>query len=142
MGMYGAPRLELDCSVAGPSLTKQSFAGDTDINKIIAKFEKTGMIEHVNRRQPFYGDVSEYRGYQESLEMVREAQELFNNMSANIRERFENDPVKMIEFLDNPANLQEAIDLGMVLPDPRRGQGSPENVPQGGQSGQVEGTKA
>ena len=35
-------------------------------------------------------------------------------MSADIRERFKNDPAEMISFLEDENNLPEAIKLGMV----------------------------
>ena len=75
MGMYGKPITTLDCSKDEfgnqiGSMTKQSFADEVDINKVVARYEKTGMLDHVNRRQPFYGDVSEIRSYQESLNVV------------------------------------------------------------------------
>lgn len=100
------------------SRTKQSFKDSTDINKIIARFGRTGMLTHVNSRQPFYGDVSNIDSYQGCLEVVRQAQELFAGMSAQVRERFGNDPAQMISFLENPANLDEAVRLGMAVKRP------------------------
>lgn len=101
--------------ICGPGRTKQSFKDEVDINKIIKKHARTGMITHVNKKQPFYGDVSSIGSYQESLEIVRNAEELFGNMSAEIRNRFNNEPQEMIDFLANPANKEEAIKLGMIL---------------------------
>lgn len=125
MSMYGKPRFEnLAC---GASMTKQSFADEVDINKILARFDKTGMISHLNQGQPFYGDVSEIADYQTALNVVHQAETLFGQMSAEIRERFGNDPALMIKFLDDPQNLQEAIDLGMVVKRPE--------VASGGDSG-------
>lgn len=112
MGMLGI-RMTID---TGPGLTKQSFADEVDINKIIARFDKTGMISHLNDREPFYGDVSEFRDYQDSLNMVMRADELFMGMSADVRSRFSNDPVQMISFLDDPKNYDEAVKLGMITP--------------------------
>lgn len=100
----------------GPGLTKQAFADETNINKIVAGFEKTGMINHLSKAEPFYGDVSGLVDYQESLNVVMRAEELFNSMSADIRSRFQNDPAEMIEFLNDPANQDEAIKLGMLVP--------------------------
>ena len=117
MGMLGVSTT-VDCAAAGPSRTKQSFAAECDIKKIVAKFAKTGMIRHLNAKAPFYGDVSNIVNYQESLGVVMEAQELFRGLSADIRNRFENDPQKLINFLNNPANLKEAQELGIVKKPP------------------------
>lgn len=100
------------------SRTKQSFKDQTDINKIIARFGRTGMLTHVNTRQPFYGDVSMIDSYQSCLNVVKEAQELFAGMSSAVRKRFGNDPSEMISFLQDPANLDEAVSLGMAVKRP------------------------
>lgn len=135
MSMYGQVRLTVDCSEGGPSLTKQSFAADTDINNIIARFEKTGMIEHVNKVAPFYGDVSGLVSYQESLNVVKQANDLFNAMDARVRAKFDNDPAKLILFLSDEANLKEAVELGLCVERPVEqpaGDGQVEQ-PAGGQ---------
>lgn len=44
----------------GPSRTQQHFMDSCDINKILAKYRKTGVIEHVKRAKAMYGDFSEY----------------------------------------------------------------------------------
>jgi len=118
MSMYGKRVTTHDSSEGGPSLTKQSFSDVADINKIIARYEKTGMVENLNSRQPFYGDVSAFVSYKDSLDIVNGAQALFMAMDANVRARFENDPQKMIDFLDDPANIDEAIELGMAVKRP------------------------
>lgn len=112
-------RVKLICE-PGSSRTKQSFKDQVNINKIIKKHRRTGMLNHVNSKRPFYGDVSNLTDYAGALQKVKEAEELFGNMSADIRERFGNNPQEMITFLENPDNLKEAIELGMVLkkPDP------------------------
>lgn len=120
MGMYGTPRLKVDCREGGPSLTKQSFRDEVNINKIIARYEKTGMVEHLNKKAPFYGDVSGLVDYQSALNVVKEAEDLFMGMSAEIRSRFNNDPQLMIEFLSDARNKEEAIKLGIVNPDPSK----------------------
>lgn len=122
MGMYNKLD-DPDGIVCGPGVTKQSFKDECDINKIIAKFDRTGMIENLNKKSPFYGDVSGLVDYHEALNIVAEAQSLFQSMSAEVRERFSNDPEKMIAFLNNPKNKNEAIKLGLVIPP------SPEPTP-------------
>lgn len=99
------------------SITKQSFADEVDINKIVDGFMKSGFLPQ-RAGSPFYGDVSDISDYQDCLNKVIEAQGLFNSMPANIRDRFNNDPAALIAFLDNPANLDEAVSLGMVVKRP------------------------
>lgn len=125
MGMYGRhldkngkelPRRGTDV-VTGVSLTKQSFREEADINEIIRRFDKNGMV-NINLREGFFGDVSNIRDYKEASDLVLEADRLFMGMSAEIRNRFQNDPAQMIAFLDDPKNLDEAVKLGICNPKP------------------------
>lgn len=120
MGMYGrttgtsvADRHQGTDIDTGVSMTKQSFREESDINQIIKRFEKTGMIT-VAQREGFFGDVSDIRDYKEAVDLVQRADALFMEMSAEIRARFDNDPEKMVLFLDDEANRAEAEELGMI----------------------------
>lgn len=99
-----------------PSLTKQSMSDECDINKIMERFEKTGILTHANDSSPRYGDFSDVVDYDESLRVVMDAEESFMSLPAKVRARFQNDPSELIEFVRDPANLNEAISLGLVPP--------------------------
>lgn len=96
-----------------PSMTSQSFSDEVNINKIMARVLK-GQTVLANNGQPFYGDVSELGGLQEAIQKVQEADELFMQYPADLRETFNNDPVELIEFLEDPKNKEKAIELGLV----------------------------
>jgi hypothetical protein len=51
------------------------------------------------------------------LNQTIKVRDFFMGLSARVRSRFENSPQKMIDFLDNPENLSEAVDLGLVPKD-------------------------
>lgn len=106
-----------------PSLTVQAPAEETDINKIMKRVMK-GQSVIVNNGQPFYGDVSDLGGLQEAFMKVQEAEDLFMQYPADVRERFENDPIQLVEFLENPNNRAEAEKLGLVnkapVPEPAK----------------------
>lgn len=99
-----------------PTLTKQSLAEDCDINVIMARFEKTGLLSHTNEASPRYGDFADVVDYDESLRVVMEADEAFMSLPAKVRARFENDPAQLIEFVRDPANAVEALALGLIEP--------------------------
>jgi phage internal scaffolding protein len=98
--------------------TVQADRDEADINKVIARFEKSGQLPPTFKGEPFYGDVSEIGDLQESLIKIQEADRLFMSYPADLRERFENDPVKLVEFLGDEKNRKEAEDLGLVVPRP------------------------
>jgi len=42
-----------------PSLTRQSFKDECDVNQIVKRYTETGMINHIPRTPPQYGDAPE-----------------------------------------------------------------------------------
>jgi len=42
-----------------PSLTRQSFKDECDVNLIVKRYTETGMINHIPRTTPQYGDAPE-----------------------------------------------------------------------------------
>lgn len=103
---------KLDCSVE-PSMTKQSFADECDINKIMERYEKSGVMPEGRRMYEFGDAISEY-SYQESLNAVIFADQQFAELPARLRDRFGNDPVQLLKFLEDPKNRDEAVELGLV----------------------------
>lgn len=100
-----------------PSLTQQQFAAEADINNIIARYERTGILVDplIDRRgQPMYGDFSNIDSYFEAQVKVARAKELFEALPAKIRDRFGHDPGKLIEFVEDGKNRDEAIELGLI----------------------------
>lgn len=128
MGMYNTePLTEFGVACPkGSSMTKQADANDCSIDTILKKFQKTGMIDHLAKGEGFYGDVSDMVNYQEALDLVCRANNLFMSMSPDVRERFDNNPSKMLSFLDNPNNYDEAVALGMVEKRPVVTPGEPK----------------
>ena len=96
-----------------PSLAQQHFKEECDINTILQKFNITGLLPE-NPLSPRYGDFTGISDYHTALNRVIAAQEEFDGLPANIRSRFDNDPSKLIEFLENSENRPEAEQLGLV----------------------------
>lgn len=96
------------------SMTKQSFEKECDINEIVKRFERSGLVTHLADKVGFYGDVASVPDYQSSLNIVARAGEYFAALPASIRERFGNDPGQLVEFLNDPGNKAEAIELGIL----------------------------
>lgn len=106
-----------DCS-KDKGFTVQADRDEADINKIVARFQSSGQLPPTLHGEPFYGDVSEFGDLQESLIKIQEADRLFMNYPAEVRERFANDKVKLVEFLSDEKNREEAIKLGLVQAPP------------------------
>lgn len=97
----------------GESRTKQSFQAECDINNILAKYAKTGLIDHVKKHGGYYGDLPLSNDFQTNLHAIMEAQASFDSLPANIRDRFQNDPARFLAFVEDPENGEEMVALGL-----------------------------
>ena len=57
-------------------------------------------------------------------------QKAFDALPAELRERFENDPGKFVEFCLDPKNKDEAVELGLAVPSPAVSP-TPQERPEG-----------
>lgn len=103
-----------------PSRTKQEFARECDINNIIKHFSVTGMLNHVNAQaaQGRYLDLPDALDFQQSMDIIKQAEAAFMSMPAKLRDRFGNDPMRFLEFTNDPENLDEMRKLGLATPLP------------------------
>jgi phage internal scaffolding protein len=99
------------------SLTQQQFKEEADINTIVNRFLKTGVLPTPNTF-PQYVDFEGVFDYQSAMNLVRAADESFMRMDAKVRSRFNNSPQEFLEFFADPANSDEAIRLGLAIPQP------------------------
>lgn len=104
-------RLVLDTS---DCYVQQHQAADCDINNIMARYERDGLIPHVNQYQGQYGDFAEVYDYQTALNVVMNAEECFMSLPAQIRKRFDNDPGAFLDFVSDPLNRSEMVSMGLI----------------------------
>lgn len=100
----------------GERRTKQSFRDECDINKVVERYARTGMLppgSGVGR----YVDCSNVTSYLDAVLKVKNAEDAFNALPAKVRDRFKNSPEAMIRFVLDRANRKEAQELGLVKPD-------------------------
>lgn len=99
-------------------LVAVEFAKEADINYLLARYKQTGSLYTAEdmikaKRRPQFGDFSGIPDYQDSLDKMRNALDMFGELPLSVRQRFSDDPVKLLEFLQDKDNLQEAIKLGL-----------------------------
>lgn len=99
----------------GKGRTHQSFKNECDINVIMKRAMATGVMP-VASRVAQYGDFSSVKDYQQSLDLVISAQDMFAAMPSHIRARFNNDPASLLQFVNDKANFDEAVKLGLIEP--------------------------
>lgn len=98
-----------------PSLTKQEFVEECDINNLMVRYQKTGLLTHVNRYQGEYSDVTGAVDYHEAQQIVLAASNAFMSLPSAMRARFDNDPGKFLDFVSNPANAEVMYELGLAV---------------------------
>lgn len=116
-------------------MTEQGHKAECDVNNIIRKYDRTGLINHVNQFEAIYGDVSSI-DFREALDLNMRVGKSFNELPSAIRKRFDNDPAAFIAFIEDPKNHEESVTLGLrrndgkpageVKNDPGKTKGSPE----------------
>lgn len=115
---------------AQPSMTKQEFVAECDINNIIKSFSKTGQVAHISAKaaQGAYVDLPEPVDYQTALNIVADAEASFATLPSKVRDRFENDPQAFLAFMADAKNMDEARALGLLnpLPAPPKEEPSPK----------------
>lgn len=105
-------RSSLNCG--GETLTKQSFKKECDINHLLNRYQKTGLIDHVNKYKGQYADLSNPVDYQTALNVVISAQNAFDSLPSSVRKRFGNDPRSFVEFVSDPENKEALYDMGLA----------------------------
>ncbi|AXL14980.1 internal scaffolding protein [Microviridae sp.] len=98
----------------GESLTQQSHAAAADVRNIIKQYDRTGLIANVNKGIAQYGDYSEINEYAEALNMVRDAEQSFQEVPSHIREQFNNNAGLFFEFATDPKNSEKMIEMGLA----------------------------
>lgn len=99
-----------------PSMTQQHHAKDADINEIVRRFGVTdGAIPPLAVNPDYFGDFTDVPDFRESLDRTRLAIERFNALPADIRRRFNNNPLDLWDFVQNAANDEESMKLGLLF---------------------------
>jgi len=104
----------------GPSLARQEFADECDINNLMARYEATGSFSHFNRGEPQYLDVSAVPNLAEAMDVVEQARRAFMTLPAAARREFDNDPVRFVDYASNgsPEALERLRGWGLAPPAP------------------------
>ncbi|UDN67627.1 internal scaffolding protein [robinz microvirus RP_77] len=102
-----------------PSMTKQEFKDECDINNIIKAYSQSGQLNHIaaNAADGRYEELPDNHELQDAINLVQAAEATFMSLPAKLRDRFGNDPLRFVDFTSNPENLSEMHTLGLLRPD-------------------------
>lgn len=104
----------------GDSLTQQHFKDECDINYIIKhysepQYQTLGSIK--TPRVPLWGDFSAIPDLRSAHEAFAVAEASFACLPADVRKRFNNNPLDLLQFVSDSSNRDEAIKLGLLRKD-------------------------
>lgn len=103
----------------------QSAEEESNINTIVRRFGISGELPN-QVAMPQSGDFTNIPDFHTAMNLVRQAQEEFVRVPAEIRARFNNDPGRFMDFFEDPANYDEALKLGLVNVRPVPPSGTPD----------------
>ena len=111
-----SPRVRVQFDFFEPSRTQQHFKDECDIDRILKKYSQTGFLVDplVPRRDPLFGDFSESMSFMEAQTRIARVREAFDSLPSQIRDRFANDPYRLLAWCEDPANAEEAVKLGLL----------------------------
>lgn len=102
-----------DYAVKKFSKSRTDPSGATDLTTILRK-HLSGQVVPTMRGTARYGDFSNIGTYQDAMEVVLKADNAFYELPSAVRKRFDNDPAKLLDFLQDNNNLDEAVKLGLI----------------------------
>lgn len=94
--------------------TDQSYKNACDINVIIANATKTGVLPFQTNKVAQYIDNTEIPSLLDAQNLIRTANESFMALPAKIRKMMNNDPTKLVEFVNDPDHKEILLKHGIL----------------------------
>lgn len=121
------PRRRVSKTIVGETRTKQAFKDQTNINDVVRRYAQTGMWDHLQKREPQFGDFSLSADLKTAIDRVRGAEDDFNSLPAAVRKVADNNPVKFLELLAEEDTARELQAAGLPINLPEK---APEAKPE------------
>lgn len=114
----GVARSNFDTVNNEPSMTRQEFSEECDINTIMARYEETGVVSHINKREPMYIDFTMLPGdLAGMLAQLKLGEDAFMSLPASVRKEFDNNAINFVDFASDPENLDKMREWGLAPPE-------------------------
>lgn len=118
----------IDCSE--PVLTDQSYKKTSDINNIVAQYQKTGLLQEPNKAFAKYVDNTLAIPLEQAYALINEATALFHQLPSSIRKQMDNDPRNLEQFIQDPDNHDQLLKHGILIPKQKADEGNEVTPPQ------------
>lgn len=105
----------------GPSLTRQEFAEECDINSLMSRYDGhvIGGPGNMAPKEPLYFDFADApQTLMEYMHFQKDAEAQFMRLPANVRREFDNSAIEFVAFASDPGNLDQMRSWGLAAPKP------------------------
>ena len=92
---------------------EQAYKDQLDVNKLLEPAMKKGLLRHVTKFEGEYDDIPA-GDFQEAQFIVAKGKSMFEQLPFQIRDKFEGDPAKFMQFVQDPKNQQWLKDNGIL----------------------------
>lgn len=115
----GTVRIQQDFTNC-PSLAEQHTAHLTNINYLMEKYQPDELARYLAernsyRREILGHDFSQEPNLQEAKNIILRSKQEFEELPDEIRQSFSNH-IEFLKFIDNPANAEKMLKLGILKP--------------------------
>ena len=107
------PRVTLTCD---DGITQQSHADTCNVNTILATYMQTGSLPSIDP-DAYYGDLSDF-DYQSLQIQIANAHSLFEELPDSVKKRFNNEPHRFLNFVQDESNYDELTKMGLINTPP------------------------
>lgn len=107
-------RDDFQSKIPTQSETQEAFKEEVDINRVVALYQRTGNDQLLSVAPRPFGDDPRPTDYHTVMNRVAEFTQDFEMLDSKTRKEFDNDPLKMLDWVSDPENKQEAIKKGYL----------------------------
>lgn len=103
-----------------PTMAEQHTAHLTDINYLMERYKPDELAHYIAARNSYKQEIighdfSQEPSLQDAKNAVYKSQQAFNSLPNDIKYHFKNH-VEFLKFIDNPANQEKMVKLGLLKP--------------------------
>lgn len=115
MGMMRAEKCpKVVCEPNPPNPAQQHIAGEVTPKALLAKFGAKQLKDILSMSPQVFSALPPASDLKEAMDLIHQGEDAFASLPSNLRNRFGNDPIKLLEFLHDPKSRDEAVSLGLL----------------------------
>lgn len=112
------PPPAVNITVESDSPVQQQFLEETQLDYLLKKYSTLGINPFVASGEFDYLDTTLLPDFQTMQNKVVQIKEYFSGLPSDLRRRFGDNVDNFVQFVQDPANSQALIDLGLVEAQP------------------------